>query len=90
MHEDEEMTNLLYVQQQERKRLRMDVIRDLLRPHSDQKEKDHQYDWIQLLYWTKRCQGTCASEWRIPRFWAGRHKVKPSETLIKSCLTSAT
>ena len=44
----------------------------------------------QLLYWNKRCQGTRASEQRIPRFWAERQKVKPYATSSASCLKSAT
>ena len=95
------MTNLLYVRQQERNRLRKDVIkplmtktlylwflRDLFSAHSDRRKTDHQHGRIQLLYWNKRRHR--ASERRRPRFGAKRQRVKLSETLSKSRLTSVT
>ena len=57
-------------------------IRDLRKPHSDRRKRDHQHGKIQMLYWNKRCQRTRASEQMSPRFWAKRQKVKPSETFI--------
>ena len=98
MYESEDVTNLLYDQKQERNRLQRDVImplmmktlhlwflrdiRDLRKPHSDRRKRDHQHGKIQMLHWNKRCQKTRASEQMSPRFWAKKQKVKPSETFI--------
>ena len=47
---------------------------------SKEKKRTLQYGRIQLQNWNKRCQGTRASEQRIPRFWAEKQKVKPYAT----------
>ena len=39
-------------------------LQNLLRPHSDRRERDHQCGRIQLQHWNNRCQGTRTSEQR--------------------------
>ena len=65
-------------------------LQDYIQLHQCGKEKDLQRGKTQLPYWNKKCQGTCASEQRVPRICEKKQKVKLYATSSAICVKSAT